>query len=382
MSTSEIPNLKSLLSSRRGGGFQSRRGRGHNNPGASTENIEAVKDSVVQSTDHDAATSRLSCVELGYLDDPFAAAFVTPGEPMSRRLPLLNRGTYVRTTAIDHLIEKFLSTSPSSPKQIISLGAGTDTRFFRILSRHGASINLVYHEFDFPAITSSKVGAIERSPTLSSLLTTTTNPTNAIRLEISDDKTRLTSERYNIHPIDLRSLVDTNTPTTFPNLSKTTPTILLSECCLTYLPSATATSILHTLVTTILPPPTPCSLILYEPINPHDAFGRTMISNLASRNIYLPTLTTYPTISSQRRRLKDAGFEGGQRAADTGFIWKEWVGEREKERVGALEMLDEFEELELLLGHYCVVWGWRDGGPDGAFTRAWEGIEEQVGDGA
>lgn len=49
------------------------------------------KDRIVQNTDNDAATSRLSAVESGYLDDPFAR-LLTHSENVDRRLPLMNRG--------------------------------------------------------------------------------------------------------------------------------------------------------------------------------------------------------------------------------------------------------------------------------------------------
>lgn len=45
----------------------------------------------MQGTDNDANVSRLSAVELGYLDDPYAAALTHPGT-VTRRLPIINRG--------------------------------------------------------------------------------------------------------------------------------------------------------------------------------------------------------------------------------------------------------------------------------------------------
>lgn len=150
--------------------------------------------------------------------------------------------------------------------------------------------------------------------------------------------------------------------------------------CLIYLSPSTVSSLLTTFLTTYIHPTTPTALILYEPIHPNDAFGRTMISNLSSRNIHLPTLTTYPTLADQRDRLKSHGFVDGCMAADVDFIWRRWIPEDEKERVGQLEMLDELEELELLLKHYCIAWGWRDGGGEegkDVFARAWEDVPEQ-----
>ena len=83
---SEIPNLKTLLSARRG--VPSRgQGRARGGPGGSSDEI---RDNAVKGTDQDAAGSRVSCVELGYLHDPYARLFAT--QPSTRRLPLLNRG--------------------------------------------------------------------------------------------------------------------------------------------------------------------------------------------------------------------------------------------------------------------------------------------------
>jgi [phosphatase 2A protein]-leucine-carboxy methyltransferase len=83
---SEIPNLKTLLGARRGAPSRGR-GRGRGGIGSSSDE---VRDNAVKGTDQDAAGSRVSCVELGYLHDPYAKLFAT--QPSTRRLPLLNRG--------------------------------------------------------------------------------------------------------------------------------------------------------------------------------------------------------------------------------------------------------------------------------------------------
>jgi [phosphatase 2A protein]-leucine-carboxy methyltransferase len=47
-------------------------------------------------------------------------------------LILLMKGTYVRTRSIDRLIEAALESTAQTALQIVSLGAGTDTRFFNL----------------------------------------------------------------------------------------------------------------------------------------------------------------------------------------------------------------------------------------------------------
>lgn len=377
-SSNQIPNLRTLLGSGRGGGLRGR-GRGRDGSGNSSDEI---RDNAVKGTDQDAAGSRVSCVELGYLHDPYAKLFAT--QPSTRRLPLLNRGmlprlidlirfltntgSYVRTSAIDILISKFLLTYPSSEKQIVSLGAGTDTRFFRLSDTY-PDVRLIYHEIDFPTNTLPKIACIQKHPALYRKLP-----------QIPKISSSYYSATYNIHALDLRCLASPSEDVPLPdlpNLDPNVPTLILSEMCLVYMQPSTVQGIISTFITHYLKLTTPASLVLYEPILPQDAFGRTMISNLQTRNIHLPTLTSYPELGDQRARLIAYGLKDSAKAADTNFIWKTWISEDEKERVASLEMLDELEELELLLKHYCFAWGWRDGETN-VFSKAWVDVQEQT----
>lgn len=91
MSASQIPNLNTL---RRGRGPGRFKGRGDGTISSeSRQESSAAKDKVVQQTDSDASVSRLSAVELGYLEDPFASAVSVNGTG-PRRYPLINRGRY------------------------------------------------------------------------------------------------------------------------------------------------------------------------------------------------------------------------------------------------------------------------------------------------
>ena len=94
-------------------------------------------------------------MNLSYLADPYAASFVKgrPG-PSSRRPPLINVGTHARTYALDLLVKQFLdapyvdglsSEGKGKGKQIVSLGAGSDTRFFRLMVSAPDPGSLVHH---------------------------------------------------------------------------------------------------------------------------------------------------------------------------------------------------------------------------------------------
>lgn len=135
---------------------------------------------------------------------------------------------------------------------------------------------------------------------------------------------------------------------------------MISECCLTYLVPDTADAVIKHFVR-LLSPLTPAALVLYEPINPFDSFGKVMVKNLAARGIVMQTIERYHSLDEQKERLWGYGFVDGGGAEDVDFLFREWVDDDEKKRVGRLEMLDEVEELNLLAKHYCVAWGFREG---------------------
>ncbi|KAK1755936.1 putative leucine carboxyl methyltransferase [Echria macrotheca] len=365
MSASSIPNLLSLRGSR-GGRGRTRGGRA--GPGGPGPDAAAAHNATIQATDTDAAVSRLSAVELGYLDDPFARLFVQqPPGPSSRRLPIINRGTYTRTTAIENIVSHFLQTTQGQKRQIISLGAGTDTRALRLFASTSPVItDLAYHELDFPATVAQKLTTIRSSPQLQSILTITPNlspppppPSPNSSQTTTTYQTTSTTNPTNtltLHGIDLRSLTATSPP--LPSITSTLPTLLISECCLCYLSPQEAASVLSHFTTLI--PAAGLGIILYEPIKPQDPFGRMMVSNLAARQIRMPTLEVYKQPEDQAARLRDAGFEFVE-TLTVDAAWERWVDAEEKERVDALEGLDEVEEWVLLAGHYIVAWAWKGG---------------------
>lgn len=326
-------------------------------------------------------------------------------------------GTYIRTRAIDTLIAHFLSARPRTRKQIISLGAGSDTRFFRLSSASSsAAAPPIYHELDFASLTAPKISTITTEPGLRALIP---GPHR-----VSPDGTALHSPTYHIHPIDLRDLTSPSSSSSSSAASKMTPhidpllpTLLISECCLMYLSPAAADAAATFFTRTLFPRFTPLGMLLYEPIRPHDAFGQVMVANLAARGIELRTIGTYDSLAAQAGRMRAYGFGedgggkgadgigdqapsaelnsrgvggGGIGVADVNSLWESLVDAEEKARVAELEMVDEVEEWELLAAHYCVVWGWRDGdegekedgegeggGGGGGVWEGWKSIQSQ-----
>ncbi|KAJ4309558.1 carboxy methyl transferase for protein phosphatase 2A [Fusarium piperis] len=364
MSAPEIPNLLSSLRSARGGRGRGRGRGGHHGPSSVTH------DATIQGTDTDASVSRLSAVDLGYLDDPYAQFFVQSADgPPARRLPIINRDSFLDD---DEGVE-----SGSSPKQIVSLGAGTDTRPFRLFASKSRP-GLVYHEIDFEVVASRKLRTVQATPPLRNILTDISNDTKS-----TWSSRPASGGEYYCHGQDLRNLVPQKASNPddeasseskvqreviLPGLRNDIPTLLLSECCLCYLSAAEARNVISFFSSQI----PSLATIIYEPTHPDDAFGRMMVSNLAARRIQMPTLDKYPTPAAQRRRMIEAGFETVHHMT-VEKIWETWVSPEEKQRVDFLEGLDEVEEWKLLAAHYIVVWASKGNG-----FGSWESIDGGV----
>lgn len=146
---------------------------------------DADHDSAVMQTASDASLCKLSASNLGYYVDPYVQYFV---KAPSRRMPLINRGYYARVASVESLVTKFVqrescdsangngdattssTTSTNVRSQVVMLGAGLDTMFFRLQKAGVLDATTTYFELDFPDVTRAKVSVIRRRKELSQLL--------------------------------------------------------------------------------------------------------------------------------------------------------------------------------------------------------------------
>ena len=101
-------------------------------------NVHPDGDEAIRQTDSDAALARFSAVQKGYISDLFVRHLLPRGAHLQpSRPPLINVGTYVRSEGIDQLVNKWFELAAKEGRQcqIVSLGAGSDTRFWRIAVR-------------------------------------------------------------------------------------------------------------------------------------------------------------------------------------------------------------------------------------------------------
>ncbi|KAI0061215.1 leucine carboxyl methyltransferase [Artomyces pyxidatus] len=312
-------------------------------------------DAPVRATDNDAALARLSAMKKRYFTDPYISALVTRAHLQSPRPPLINIGTYLRGYGIDELVEDWFRRAGDSKVQIVSMGAGSDTRFWRLATGPHGNRLAKYIELDFPDITSRKAMTIRKSQLLSAVLGSPDN------VAIGSGGTALWSPVYNLLPVDLRSPPSTSlgpilAAPSDPLLSPTLPTLLLFECVLAYIVPASSDALIQWFAEYMSPEKGVLGSIVYEMFALGDPFGRVMVSNLKSRNVSLPGVDPYPDFRSLPHRFLRLGFTAAH-AVTLRDMRREFIGNEELERISRIEMLDEVEELELVLNHYAISWG-------------------------
>ena len=145
-------------------------------------------------------------------------------------------GSYVRNYSIDRLISQFLNPE-SRKQQIISLGAGSDTRPFKLLKEHA---NLLYHELDFGVSTAHKARVIHNNVDMKRI----------VDLENGDcdfEKGEIHTRNYHLHPTDLR-MIKNNGEFTLPGIDRDSESLIVSECCLCYLEPHESENVLNWII--------------------------------------------------------------------------------------------------------------------------------------
>ncbi|THH33087.1 hypothetical protein EUX98_g1131 [Antrodiella citrinella] len=333
-------------------------------------------DAAVRQTDSDAAIARFSAVQKQYLYDPFIKHFLPRGaQHQSARPPLINIGTYVRSQAIDYLVNQWITFSAQEGKkcQIVSLGAGSDTRFWRLATGPRKETLAKYIEIDFAENTTKKAMAIRKSRDLSAALGKPEDVT------LVSGGTGLSSPVYHLLAADLRSsptsslapLLQAKDAISLPLLDPSLPTLLLFECVLVYMTPAQSSGLIQWFVDYFSQSGSHTTLggIVYEMFGLSDPFGKVMLANLKTRHVELPGAEPYPTFESLRNRFLQHGFEESN-ATTLRDYRRSGIESSERQRISQLELLDEMEELELVLAHYAITWGWKSFG-DGEQKSRW-----------
>lgn len=346
------------------------------------------KDKVVRATDLDALSCRLSATVRGYFHDKGISALfdsyqhnlqfcegytqLSAGRQLRAtfkepKFPLINRGTFFRTEAINMVVARFVADYPRC--QIVLMGGGSDTRAFRVLAAHP---DVSYTEMDFAELAKIKKIAIANSPLLRGAVRADLAPISVLsREEMAALDSDLHTENYHLLGFDLRKLAS-HGAAALSFLDTSVPTLVISECVLCYLTPQDNEAVLlfwKGYVERV-------SVLVYEPMGLGDAFGETMTHNLTSRGIDLHTFNKYPDLRSRLQffastlgfnvLLTDLALLGGYAGTQ-----HSWIEPATLARVSKLEMVDEVEEIILLLKHYCLIYAEAGGQLPGINGMRW-----------
>lgn len=294
-------------------------------------------DEEVQKTNDDASLSKRFAVDKGYWKDRYIRFFTKAPE---RKAPEISRGYFARVHGLAILQRQFLNLTQGKC-QFVSLGAGSDTLFWRL---HDAGIApLRFFEVDFPNVVQRKCLAIK---TRRSLLDALVSPT------VSPE--RVLSQNYCLLPGDLRDTRGLEEILLEAGLDKSLPTLIVLECVLIYLQPTHSEALLRwagrSFATSVL--------VNYEPYMLTDHFGQVMVENLKGRGLDLPGKAACTTLQAQIDRFVSNGWQSAH-AQDMNSVYQA-LPQAEVQRIERLEFLDEAELLHQLLQHYCISWAVND----------------------
>ncbi|XP_066545264.1 leucine carboxyl methyltransferase 1 [Amia ocellicauda] len=301
-------------------------------------------DEAVRTTCDDASVCKRFATSKGYWKDPYIQYFVR--QTGERKAPEINRGYYARVRGVSHLLDAFLRQMACNC-QVINLGAGLDTTFWRLKDEN--LLPKKYFEVDFPMIVARKIHNIKTKPPLSKPIVET-HSTDALLI----DGHSLDSDRYCIIGADLRDLPGLEEKLKAFQLKPELPTLLVSECVLVYMTPEQSATLARWAANTF---PT-AMFINYEQVNMADRFGQVMIENLQRRQCNLAGVEVCRSLDSQKDRFLTTGWERAD-ALDMMAVYSA-LPQDDVARIEQLEFLDERELLQQLLQHYSICWATKD----------------------
>jgi hypothetical protein len=274
----------------------------------------------VMKTNDEALFCRVALDMNGMIPDAAVRLFQRhfPHEPIS---PLILRGTFIRTKAIDNALLQLVS---SGKAQVVSFGAGFDTRWCRLHEQLGNVLR--YVEVDFEEVIHKKQKALGQTQPLK-------DPRYcALALDLEQDDEKLSNLLSDHLDFSIR-------------------TIFISECCFMYLPSNRVRDIFLSLSKSFS---SDSNFILYDTLFfKNDRFSSLMVENFARRGIRLDPIwiTSHQEISTSWLPNWTAFELLLMQSLETSC----YLTSADKVVLQTKIILDEYEELSLISSHYFLA---------------------------
>lgn len=261
----------------------------------------------------------------------------------------------------------------SSRVQILSLGAGFDTLFFRLAQQSCA--NLCFTEVDCTEIVTAKTAIITDASVRASLLAQenhdaaerSSNPDVAVQWKVP-----ALQASYSLLACDLGDQPRLESALDAVGLDKTLPTLIIAECVVvsslslalllsllaqtdalwwmqSYLDPTKGTNLLQWLAMSF----SDAVAAIYDPIALNDPFGQTLQSYFSVKGCELRSLAEFQSASDHFQRLLLRAEWNCCRILDMNAIFAGCTVAAEKQRVSSLEVFDEFVDWMICNAHYA-----------------------------
>ncbi|XP_071966222.1 tRNA wybutosine-synthesizing protein 4-like [Antedon mediterranea] len=313
-------------------------------PQVAQKTSKSRSDTAVQGTNDSSIVSKCSMVSRGYFQDEFVGHFVAK---QSRRSSLINRGYYVRAKALEHVFKSFFIWCKGKENQVISLGAGFDSAYFRLKSE-GLLKDTQFVEVDFPDLVRRKVALIHNNPKLNGLLEDELKIPDKIE-KLKDVCPLYCSPDYHIIGCDLKQVAKLTSCLEHCGIDCQLPTLVLSECVITYMGAKSSNPAIQWIAESF----PHAMFVTYEQIYPHNAFGKVMCSHFKKIGSPLKSIERYPTPEHHKQRYCTLGWASSV-CIDMNELYCNILSLEEKNRIEDLELFDEYEEFHAKCSHYMI----------------------------
>jgi [phosphatase 2A protein]-leucine-carboxy methyltransferase len=364
-----------------------------------TTNVQPISSSSnhdyhVMGTAEDALKAKYAAVQSGYYHDPYIASFwndstgsrskhsttsSTTSAQQQHPLPpvqvIIKRGTYARVACMYKAISVYLDEcqslfqdSSKNTAQVIVIGSGKDTAFFRILDDRRRKIqeadnqstsqvqHLHWFEVDHDVIVQQKTRVIQKSSVFGSDCHKVSNPDSSYSVTpLFHSEESWPNAEYHLIGHNLNNDPDHLIEKLLHlGMDPSAPTLIVLECVLMYMTKDAATVLLQSFNQKC----SDCTMVSYEPILGYDSsFGRVMEENLTKIGVVHPKSCFVEIRTVQQYMQQLYSTVGCQLSVgcDMYTAYETILSTPQRAHAQKCEFLDELEEFILIMQHYCFI---------------------------